>query len=562
MIDTRIPADGPDMALYRMARKLRLRYSQAFVVRAIAAHPRPNSLLALVEVASTMGVKTTPARTDASGLPQLKLPAVVHFTDASGDGGFGVLEEVSPSRVLVWDSVNGRRQIERDDFLSRWTGVVVLMERAEEPGATEHRHLRQRLLEVVGGGTTTPALADGRAAPVLRSLLAAMIVTLLAAAVFVTPASERIATAVLVVLAGVGLAVTLLMAAAVGDRDNPLADRVCRRGRLLDCQSVLTSRFSRVFGLPLSDVGLAFYASILLLVASAGWLAPPAIGRVSTFAFTAALPFAVLLVALQVSMRQFCTLCMVTHLVNATAAAVGWFFLWDGRLGARDVLLTVLLGLFFVLAEFVVIPYFRRSISLALISDRYRRLSASPFASLAHIATQPVVDVHGSDSAVPVAGTAGEHEAVIFVHPGCGKCLPVLREFLAFVQAAPVNAFVGVAPKDPEEADRRACSVLAAAWMLTGPDRIVDGYASAKQNLPRLSQPDGLRLVAEALSIDPTQLERATSAARPLVQRAEQVVDDYSDGTPAIFFDSRHYAAPLAHLAFLIENHLELLEPK
>jgi hypothetical protein len=46
------------------------------------------------------------------------------------------------------------------------------------------------------------------------------------------------------------------------------------------------------------------------------------------------------------------------------------------------------------------------------------------------------------------------------------------------------------------------------------------------------------------------------------VERAERAVDDHADGTPAIFFDGRPYTAPLAHLAFLIEKHPELLGTK
>lgn len=558
----RVPSDGPDSVLFHMARRLRLRYSQAFVVQAISAHPNPGSLLALVEVANRMGTKTMPAKAEASGLSQVKLPAVVHFTGPDGEGGFGVLEAVSEGRVRVWDSVHGNRWLDRDGFLAHWSGVVVMMDRSGEPGEPEHRYLRQRLLEVLAGGTSTPAIADGRAAPYLRVAFACLLALLVGAALVATPSSQRVAAAVLVVLAIAGVAITATMGAVAGELEGALANRVCRRGKLVDCHGVLTSRYSRVFALPLSDIGLAFYGAVLLLVATLGWLDPSTVWRVSTLAFTVTLPFAALLVGVQVSMRQFCTLCMGTHLVNVSAAVIGWVWLFDGGLAGRDLLVAISLTLYLGLVLFIVIPYLRRSRSLAMLSERHRRVSASPFGTLAQILSEPPTSVEGSTSAVRVAGSAGAHEVVIYVHPGCGKCLPVLRQVLAVAQEVPINAWVGAAPRDPDEDDRRACALLVAAWTAVGPARITDAYSATKKHLRALSGPGGAAILAEELSIDAGVLESAVTFARPLVELAERAVDDHADGTPAVFFDSRPYTAPVAHLAFLIQNHPELLGTK
>ena len=46
-----------------------------------------------------------------------------------------------------------------------------------------------------------------------------------------------------------------------------------------------------------------------------------------------------------------------------------------------------------------------------------------------------------------------------------------------------------------------------------------------------------------------------------MVLRAERFVDDHAEGTPAVFVDSRLYRGELSHLAFLLQEHPELLEP-
>src|SRR5690242_12165339 len=115
---TGIPTDGPESALERIARRLHLHYSNTYVARAVARHPQPSSLLALVEVAATLGLKVTPGRTEVSELAGIEGPAIVHF-----DGGFGVLESVSDEGFKVWDSRRGAHVIDRERFLQFWSGI-------------------------------------------------------------------------------------------------------------------------------------------------------------------------------------------------------------------------------------------------------------------------------------------------------------------------------------------------------------------------------------------------------------------------------------------------------
>jgi uncharacterized membrane protein len=435
------------------------------------------------------------------------------------------------------------------------------MERAEQDRATEHRYRRQRFLEIVAGGTNTPAVADGPAASYLRAAFAALLVVLVIASLG-APSPERLAALAVVVLAGAGVAITATMAAVTGDLEGALANRACRRGKLVDCQGVLTSRYSRVLGLPLGDIGLAFYGAVLLMVATIGWLDPDGVWRAATVAFSATLPAAAVLVGLQVSMKQFCTLCMGTHLVNVTATAIGWMWLFEGELGSRDLLVGVVLTLYLGLVLFIAIPYVRRSRSLSLLSERHRRVSASPFGTLALIHSEQPTGVDGASSAVRVISSPGAHDVVIYVHPGCGKCLPVLREVLAVGQEVPINVWVGAAPKDPDEADRRGCALLVAAWNAVDPGKVTDAYSAAKKHLRGLASERGAEVLAKELSIDPDVLESKAAAVRPLVEVAERTVNEHADGTPALFFDSRPYTAPIAHLAYLIQHHPELLGTK
>jgi uncharacterized membrane protein len=561
MTRTEVPTDGPDAALSRVVARLRLPYSRSFVARAVAGHARPQSLLALVEVARSIGLKATPAEVDPSALAELDLPLIAHF-NGSESGGFGVVEKVSPEGYTVWDSTHGSRVIEPGEFLRHWSRIVALLER-DASGAVKEKGLRRnRLIERVFGRIEPPAVTASRSAGLVRSALGVMVVALLGLAVVAAPSGDRLAAAAVTFLSVAGFAVATLAAVSISSQDNALSDRICARGKLVDCHSVLTSKYSRVFGIPLSDVGVAYYASVLLLIATgAVTSAAPGVWAVAGVAYVGTLPAAAILIGVQISMRQLCTLCLAVHVVNAGAATCALLWLRPGTWPARETAAYgLLLVLFFCIALFFAIPYFKKSQGLQILGAMRRRIAGSPFASLAEILTEEPRGVRGGEYAVPVGGPAGGHELVVFVHPSCNRCTTALEEVQGLLQSGLVRIAIGLVPKDPDESDRRACAAVVACGIALGPDHVHPAYAAAKKNLRAVMTEDPVRILSTELSVPADAIENALDEGRRRVDRAEAVVDAHAEGTPAIFFDGRLYRGPLTHLAFLLANHPDLLD--
>jgi hypothetical protein len=122
-----------------------------------------------------------------------------------------------------------------------------------------------------------------------------------------------------------------------------------------------------------------------------------------------------------------------------------------------------------------------------------------------------------------------------------------------------VTAYVGLAPKDPDEPDRRACSAVVAAGSSGGPERLIEAYAAAKKQLRAMMTGDPVAVLATELDVDPASIAESVEEAARLTHAAEELVDAHAEGTPAVFFDARLYRGELTHLAFLLENHPNLL---
>ena len=409
-----IPNDGPEAALARIVRKLRLPYSRTFVAGNVARHSKPNSLLALVEVGEQVGVKTRPAQIEDSAFDQLDLPLLVHFKGADS-GGFGVLERVTPEAFHVWDSSAGLRPMPRELFFDHWSGVVALVERGESRTLKEKGYVKQRVLDWVFSGWDAPEVVAGGKALAIRIALGLVVLALWVLGLWNVPSSERVPVALLGVLSLVGLAVTVVTAVSIGS-ESGLSDRVCKKGKYVDCHGVLSSRYSRIFGIPFADIGIAFFASTFLLSATGAALEFYANLWVVAVAFAVSIPISLALIGAQIGMRQLCTLCLAVHVTNFCAAAVSWLWLQPAASSLRDGVVAFLwFGFLFALVLFFVVPLFKKHQGMVVLAGMHRRISSSPFASLAELLTERPTGVAAGACglAVNAAGSDSSRSSVL-----------------------------------------------------------------------------------------------------------------------------------------------------
>lgn len=551
-----IPEDGPDAVLAHVAALLKVSPAEGVIERSLAAHPKPTSLVALIDIAGQIGLIVKPIKANGSALGELSLPAIVHFNTPAG-GGFGVLEEVRTDTFQVWDRRTGSRAIARDAFLGHWSGVAVLL---DTPVAMDTRSFRRRrLADAIAGKMEPPSIAAGPGSMAVRIGLGALLIALVALGIAAQPASMRLWLALVALLSAVGLTVTVAMTVAISDYGGPFSPGMCRRGKLVDCQSVLSSRFARLFGFPLSELGISFYAAVLLALASTAIGGESAVTVVVGAAFVASVPIALVLIGVQIAMKRVCTLCLGVHLVNTAGAAVAWFVLLDsdpsGGLVVRAAALTTML---FCLVLFFLVPYFKNHEALARLSATHGRLAASPFASLAQLMTERPTGLEGESCGIALGDGSAADELVVFLHPACNQCEPVLREVRSLAANGRVNAMVALPPKDA--AERPLCEAVITIGLATGPDGFVRAYGLAKEAFRDLvATEDPLPMLSDALSLDRSTVAASAAEGRTMARRSEAFAADHVEGTPMIFFNSLPYRGPLSHLFSLLTHHFDLL---
>ncbi len=509
-------------------------------------HPDRGTLLALVDVAGTVGLEARAFRADLDDLARVTLPAIVHLQDpARGEGAFALLVERHDEDVVLENPA--RRQTHRlapEEFRGAWTGVVV---------------------QLAGRATAAPRPAR-RLPRRIDAAAAARLVVATGAVAFAIAAAARegwgaLGTLALLVAGSVASAMLFFASRRSGvDSATPvLAGMLCREGRLTDCQSVLHSRYARIGGIELASWGLAFFLASIGLAGfgtrAFDWLA---------LALLAVAPISVVLVVLQIwPLRRICLLCMTAHAAILGGAALGLDRVSEIEpaglatiAAVHGLLLAAMLGL--------VVPYLELAIENRSHRARLRWIGSTPWGALAELAGRGPAPAEPLRSAIVLGRATTTFRLDVFVHPTCPGCPPVLRELEALVlrHVGAVHAALHLPTRDRARSeDRELCVALSCIGIVAGAEQLVRVLEIVERDpWHRLDAARaGARSVVAAFLPPATPFDEALAEARAAVAAADRASRRLGRGTPTVLLNGRLWDAPVEKLDLLLARHPAVL---
>ncbi len=291
--------DNTVFVLQRAIRYFKIRVTDRTIKKFLLSHPYYPTLKSVCDALKKWKVDHYPLELNTEEIRKLEIPFIAHLKTA---GGLLVFVEKITDQVS-YIAYQGKIQKESYDiFAEKLSGAVILMEKSEYSG--EQDYVQKRHNEILD-----------------RALFPLGIITILSfllLSLFLNPGgfifqSGGLGLELLITkITGLSACIFLIMKEL--KIQNPFSDKICGFSSKTDCDTVLSSDASRLFGwASWADVGLIYFTGTLLFLfgtrenASLGILA-----LVSAFS----LPYPVFSIYYQLGkLKKWCPFCLIVQLV-------------------------------------------------------------------------------------------------------------------------------------------------------------------------------------------------------------------------------------------------------
>ena len=290
--------DNVVFALQKAIKHFKIRVTETTVKEFLLAHPHYPSLKSVCDALTKWNVEHYPLNLELEEIKALEMPFIAHLK--SGGGQFVFVEEIKNGQVVYFLSGNKRIEEGFEKFSEKLSGAVVVFEANKDSGEKEYRQHRQN--EILN-----------------KSLLPLGIISLVAWAVFVFVSNAGIVNYQsgylfwgLTATKITGLTASVFLVLHELKVHTPLADKICGLSSKTDCDTVLSSNASKVFGwINWADAGLVYFTGTFLYLAgtnesSSLWV----LALISALA----LPYPVFSIYYQaVKTKKWCPFCLIVQ---------------------------------------------------------------------------------------------------------------------------------------------------------------------------------------------------------------------------------------------------------
>lgn len=243
--------------VHNYLRILKIPISKNAVREELLEHPDSQSLLSVSDTLTRFGVENAAAKVTAEQLDHIQLPFMARMK--SGDGlSLAIVKQFDDDLVIHMPSGQDRWVISnKEKFLQDFQGIVIVGVANEEMGqpdyaitsAKEAKRLKNQVIKLL--------------------LLPILIIVTLILALFQQGVSAIIPV-LYTIMVLVGTIVGSLLLWYETDRHSVVLQKVCRGGKRRNCDTILNSKASNIFGISWALIGFSYFAGALLAILMLG----------------------------------------------------------------------------------------------------------------------------------------------------------------------------------------------------------------------------------------------------------------------------------------------------
>ena len=286
--------------LQKAIKHFKINVTETSVKEFLLAHPHYPSLKSVCDALKKWNVEYYPLNLELNEIKALEMPFIAHSKISGGQ--FVFVEEIKNNLVTFYASEGKAINEDFEKFSEKLSGAVVVMEASKNSGEKEYRQIHQN--EILNKG-----------------LFLLGIIALLVLAIFnFISGSGGAFSSLLLIFWGLvatkilGLTASVFLVLHELKVYTPLADKICGFSSKTDCDTVLSSNASKLFGwVNWADAGIIFFSgSLIYLLGASGNNSLWVLAIISTLS----LPYPVFSIYYQsVKLKKWCPFCLIVQVV-------------------------------------------------------------------------------------------------------------------------------------------------------------------------------------------------------------------------------------------------------
>jgi uncharacterized membrane protein len=371
-------------------------------------NPYYPSLFSISHLLAQYNIENRALEVDKAKLNELPIPFFAFFKIDHGEKDFITVTSTSGKKVHYFDGQE--KVLPKEEFLLRWSGVVLLAQPNEKSREKDYKKNRSNENKK---GFSRLAISVG-----FLFLLVYSVRVILKGIEF------QSSSFLLLVYMFSGLITSVLLLIHEIDGENVFIKNICTGGEKTNCSAVLNSKGSKIWGISWSEVGFFYFSAMVLYLLLPGMSFEEKRSIITyTLLFSSVyIPFSILYQLFAV--KQWCRLCLIIQLILLTGlawvAVAGNFQLtvtFNGLLSA-SIAIALPVSIWYALK-----PILIKAQSSDKFSAAYKRLYSHPEVFKVVVAGEPMApngweNLGGIEKGNPNA----ENVILKICSPSCGHC--------------------------------------------------------------------------------------------------------------------------------------------
>ena len=411
---------NPVLATIQLLKQLQVKVTNNTINTTLEQHPDYPSLLSINDALPQFNINALAIEADKTRITEFPLPFIA-YTNVKG-GSFVTVTAINNNTISYYNSVDKQTIITTslDAFTAIWTGKTLLVEALPNAGEANYaQQQRKALLQHY----QIPLLLFGL-------LLCGMAVCITA---FVnTGLATALPYSLLALLHFAGIMVSSLLLVYEVDKTNTTLQKICTAGSKTNCNAILNSKHSKLFGwLSWSEIGFYYFMGSYLVLLIVGTAAMPLLALLNFMA----LPYIVFSIYYQWCIaKQWCVLCLVVQallLLQGITNLASFYF----TVSITTAIITQLVLAFMVpIAIWALVkPNLLKNKDLQPKAKELARLKANPQIFESLLVKQKQITTTTEGLGILLGNPNTTNTIVKVCNPYCGPCAkshPVLEDIL------------------------------------------------------------------------------------------------------------------------------------